>query len=98
MHTFLRQVKNVKCSRDSNMSLGLSMSKLNPRGKLVESEYEEDWRTAGHTKVEYGFELTQDKDNQEVAKLYIRLGLICLIVGPSTVPCAIHNRRKRNIC
>lgn len=35
------------------------------RGKLVESEHEEDWRTAGHTKVEYGFELTQDVDNQE---------------------------------
>lgn len=34
-------------------------------GALVESNEEETWRTAGHTQIEYGFELTQDADDQE---------------------------------
>jgi hypothetical protein len=34
-------------------------------GALVQSQSEEDWRCAGHTVVEYGFELTQDEDDQE---------------------------------
>lgn len=34
-------------------------------GKLVPSHQEEDWRCAGNTLVKYGFELTQDVDNQE---------------------------------
>jgi len=33
--------------------------------KLVESEEEETWRCAGDAKVGFGFELTQDEDNQE---------------------------------
>lgn len=35
------------------------------KGKLVPSENEEDWRCAGNTVVEYGFELTQDEAGQE---------------------------------
>ena len=34
-------------------------------GKLVISEKEEIWRTAGDVVVHFGFELTQDKDNKE---------------------------------
>ena len=34
--------------------------------KLVPSEQEENWRTAGNTVCKFGFELTQDQDNQEV--------------------------------
>jgi len=34
-------------------------------GKLVASDQEEDWRCAGNTTVKYGFELTQDADDQE---------------------------------
>jgi len=34
-------------------------------GALVESNEEETWRTAGNTQIEYGFELTQDADDQE---------------------------------
>jgi hypothetical protein len=33
--------------------------------KLVPSDEEEDWRCAGHTIVKYGFELTQDQDDQQ---------------------------------
>jgi len=33
--------------------------------KLVESDKEETWRCAGHAKVGFGFELTQDADDQE---------------------------------
>ena len=33
---------------------------------LVVSDKQEEWRLAGDTKVDYGFELTQDKDNQQV--------------------------------
>jgi len=34
-------------------------------GKLVASDKEQVWRCAGHAKVGYGFELTQDEDNQK---------------------------------
>lgn len=32
---------------------------------LIPSDKEEMWRSSGHTKVKFGFELTQDKDDQE---------------------------------
>merc|ERR1711865_72071 len=35
------------------------------KGKLVPSDEEADWRCAGDTIVKYGFELTQDADDQE---------------------------------
>ena len=34
-------------------------------GKLMPSDQEENWRCSGSTVVKFGFELTQDKDNQE---------------------------------
>jgi hypothetical protein len=34
-------------------------------GSLVASEHEEDWRTAGHATIGYGFELTKDEDDQQ---------------------------------
>jgi len=49
---------------DSGVPKGCTDYKVED-GALVPSEHEEDWRTAGHTKVEYGFELTQDEDNQQ---------------------------------
>ena len=35
-------------------------------GKLVPSDKEENWRTSGNTVNQFGFELTQDLDNQQV--------------------------------
>ena len=35
-------------------------------GKLVPSDKEENWRTWGNTVNKFGFELTQDLDNQQV--------------------------------
>ena len=35
-------------------------------GKLVPSEKEENWRSSGNTVCRFGFELTQDLDNQQV--------------------------------
>ena len=35
-------------------------------GELVESTQEEDWRCAGDAFLGFGFELTQDEDNQQV--------------------------------
>ncbi len=34
----------------------------------IKSDLEEDWRVNGNTIADYGFELTQDKDNQQVTK------------------------------
>ena len=35
-------------------------------GKLIQSDDEEDWRCARDARLGFGFELTQDKDNQQV--------------------------------
>ena len=71
-------IKGADCSREVTASEGwhtlLSRGSI-PAGctdyryveeeGLVKSEFEEDWRASGHTIVDYGFELTQDEDNQQ---------------------------------
>jgi hypothetical protein len=49
-------------------------------GQLVTSDQEEDWRGAGHTFVGYGFELTQDEDDQEVCN-HCGCMRVCIWVG-----------------
>ena len=45
------------------------ISVANGPGDQVVSDTDETWRCAGDARVGYGFELTQDKANQEVRQL-----------------------------
>ena len=58
--------------------------------KLVPSDQEENWRSSGDTVCKFGFELTQDQDNQEVSLLVLlKTGADCTgCAGSLVVPSA----------